>query len=123
LAEQPKKQVVFDDLTLEINTGGGTLPVQIQGWVTYVDPARHEVVQLAFYSRERDGWSLDIAPPGMTIHALWEENQARRARGETELGYTHPDLDLQDMYLLIARHARRYRAELDRESEERGAEE
>jgi hypothetical protein len=80
--------------------------------VTYVDPASGATVRLAFYSRERNGWSLDIAPPGMTIQQLWEENQPRRARGEPEVGYSQPDLDLDDMYLLIARHARRYRDEL-----------
>jgi hypothetical protein len=109
MADQPKKQVVFEDVTLEIDTEGGILPVQIDGWITYVDPASQETVRLAFYSRERNGWSLDIAPPGMTIQQLWDENRERRARGEEPLGYDVPDLGLEDMYLLIARHARRYR--------------
>ena len=109
MAERPSKTIVLDDLILEIDAEGGTLPVQIEGRVAYVDAESGETVQLAFYSRERGGWSLEIAPPGMTVRQLRDENRARWARGEPELGYIHPDLDLEDMYLLIAHHARRYR--------------
>lgn len=113
--ERPSKRVLVGDLRLEIDTEGGTLPIQIEGRITYVDTVSQETVTLAFYSRERDGWSLEIAPPGMTVRQVWEENRERRARGEPEVGYIHPDLDLEDMYLLIARHAQRYRKELAQE--------
>jgi hypothetical protein len=91
------------DPQMQITSIGGVAPFQITGYVG--EGARRR----AFYFREREGWDLCIAPPDVTVEALWKgAEQVEGAYYASVERWEEPQCDSAEEALAIIReHARR----------------